>query len=132
MCCCFFVLGVAAFVAVVFPEVLVIVAVIASVFWLLVAVSGEGVVHVPIKLFHINIVLSLSTFFSLLLARFKSHSYVVILVPCWLSLDCLLSLSLSFPCLLLLMLLLNVLLLLLLCLFCCSMVLVCLSYVVSV
>ena len=51
-------------VAVVFPEVLVLVTGVVSVSGLLVAVSGEVSVLGPIKLFHIGAVLSLSPFLS--------------------------------------------------------------------
>ena len=92
-----FVLAVAVFVAVVFPEVLVIVTDVASVSGLLVAVSWAVVILVPIGLFHSNAVLSLSSsFFSLPLACFGSHSFVVLLVPCFLSFDYLLVLFLCF------------------------------------
>ena len=87
-------------VAAVFPEVLVIITGVASVPGLLVAVSGEVAVLVPIKLFHIHSVLSLSPFLSqsparllrisffcccsgtmLALSLSLSHSYVVSVFP---------------------------------------------------
>ena len=84
-------------VVVAFPEVSVLVAGVASVSRLHVAVSGEVSVLGPIELFHIGAVLSPSPFFlSLPLTCFKSHSFVVVPVPCLLSLYCLLVLSLRF------------------------------------
>ena len=89
-------------VAVVFPKVSVIIAGVASVSGLLVAVSREVAVLGPIELFCINTVLSLSLlfFFSLPLACFESHSFVVVPVPCLLSLSiaCLCCLFVSQAC----------------------------------
>ena len=64
-----FVRGVVVLVAVVFPEVLVHVPGFASFSGLLVAVSGEVAVLGPIKLFHIDAVLSFSPFLSRFPAR---------------------------------------------------------------
>ena len=75
-------------VAVVFPKVLVHVTGDAAISGSIVAVSGEVAMLGPIKLFHIDAVLSLFPFLSLSLplACFESH-FVVVPVPCLLSLS---------------------------------------------